>query len=92
MHFFDLLMRSMGQNVKFIIEHVCEGDDFTAGVNWHLGNYQLPFSPISNPYVLDQCNLLNKRDCFLILQNGNRHRFPSPEDAASMSALKKGKN
>lgn len=36
--FFDLLMGSMGQNVKFIIEHVCEGDSFTAGVNWHLGN------------------------------------------------------
>ncbi|XWS48894.1 hypothetical protein CRYUN_Cryun13aG0115900 [Craigia yunnanensis] len=36
MHFFDLFMRSMGQNVKVIIEHVCEGDDFTAGVEWHL--------------------------------------------------------
>ncbi|MBA0689729.1 hypothetical protein Goari_007445 [Gossypium aridum] len=35
-HFFYLLMESMGQNVKFIIEHICEGDSFTAGVNWHL--------------------------------------------------------
>ncbi|MBA0563908.1 hypothetical protein Golob_008868 [Gossypium lobatum] len=35
-HFFYLLMGSMGQNVKFIIEHICEGDCFTAGVNWHL--------------------------------------------------------
>ncbi|XWS43195.1 hypothetical protein CRYUN_Cryun16bG0081800 [Craigia yunnanensis] len=46
MHIFDLLMRSMGQNVKFIIEHVCEADDFTAGVNWHLEwkQTQVPFT------------------------------------------------
>ncbi|XVF52955.1 hypothetical protein PTKIN_Ptkin05aG0059500 [Pterospermum kingtungense] len=46
MNFFDLLMRSMGQNVKFIIEHVCEGDNFTAGVNWHLEwkQTQVPFT------------------------------------------------
>ncbi|XVF13077.1 hypothetical protein REPUB_Repub08aG0176800 [Reevesia pubescens] len=46
MHFFDLLIRSMGQNVKFIVEHVCEGDDFTAGVNWHLEwkQTQVPFT------------------------------------------------
>ncbi|OMP11835.1 hypothetical protein COLO4_03661 [Corchorus olitorius] len=36
MNFFDLLIKGMGQNVKFVIEHVCEGDNFTAGVNWHL--------------------------------------------------------
>ncbi|XWS38316.1 hypothetical protein CRYUN_Cryun19dG0121300 [Craigia yunnanensis] len=46
MLFFDLLMRSMGQNVKFIIEHVCEEDDFRAGVNWHLEwkQTQVPFT------------------------------------------------
>ncbi|XVE57938.1 hypothetical protein DITRI_Ditri04bG0129700 [Diplodiscus trichospermus] len=47
MHFFDLLMRSMGRNVKFIIEHVCDEDDeFTAGVNWHLEwkQTQVPFT------------------------------------------------
>ncbi|XP_022737463.1 uncharacterized protein LOC111290428 [Durio zibethinus] len=46
LHFFDLLIRSMGQNVKFIIEHVCEADDFTAGVNWHLewNQKQVPFT------------------------------------------------
>ncbi|KAK8537993.1 hypothetical protein V6N12_044132 [Hibiscus sabdariffa] len=46
MHFFDLLMRSMGQNVKFIIEHVCEGDGITVGVNWHLEwkQTQIPFT------------------------------------------------
>ncbi|KAK8266724.1 hypothetical protein V6Z12_D12G265200 [Gossypium hirsutum] len=45
-HFFYLLMGSMGQNVKFIIEHICEGDSFTAGVNWHLEwkQTQIPFT------------------------------------------------
>ncbi|KAA3460142.1 pentatricopeptide repeat-containing protein [Gossypium australe] len=45
-HFFDLLIGSMGQNVKFIIEHICEGDSFTAGVNWHLEwkQTQIPFT------------------------------------------------
>lgn len=62
MNFFDLLMRSMGQNIKFIIEHVCEGDDFTAGVNWHLGNYQTPFFPILIFFVYDKCNFPNKRE------------------------------
>ncbi|KAE8662036.1 Beta-hydroxylase 1, 1,B1,chy1,BCH1 [Hibiscus syriacus] len=41
-HFFDLLVRSMGQNVKFIVEHVCEGDGLTVGVNWHLEWKQTP--------------------------------------------------
>ncbi|KAJ0048919.1 hypothetical protein Pint_15114 [Pistacia integerrima] len=44
--FFEQLMASMGQNVKFNVEHICEDDDFTAGVNWHLewkGAY-IPFT------------------------------------------------
>ncbi|KAL4348005.1 hypothetical protein GQ457_17G022210 [Hibiscus cannabinus] len=46
MHFFDLLTGSMGQNVKFIIEHVCEGDGLTVGVIWHLEwkQTQVPFT------------------------------------------------
>ncbi|KAK8500499.1 hypothetical protein V6N13_046897 [Hibiscus sabdariffa] len=46
MHFFDMLMGSMGQNVKFIIEHVCEGDGLTVGVIWHLEwkQTQVPFT------------------------------------------------
>ncbi|KAK6251343.1 hypothetical protein SCA6_005348 [Theobroma cacao] len=46
MHFFNLLTRGMGQNVKFVIEHICEGDGFTAGVNWHLEwkQRQVPFT------------------------------------------------
>lgn len=38
MHFYEQLTASMGQNVKFSIGHVCEGDENTAGVQWHLGN------------------------------------------------------
>ncbi|KAE8055347.1 hypothetical protein FH972_012191 [Carpinus fangiana] len=37
MHFYEQLTASMGQNVKFSIGHVCEGDENTAGVQWHLG-------------------------------------------------------
>ncbi|XP_050229892.2 uncharacterized protein LOC126678996 [Mercurialis annua] len=36
MHFYRQLTTGMGQNVKFRIEHVCQDDEFTAGVNWHL--------------------------------------------------------
>ncbi|KAJ6703555.1 NUCLEAR TRANSPORT FACTOR 2 (NTF2)-LIKE PROTEIN [Salix viminalis] len=31
MHFFRQLTAGMGQNVKFVIEHVCEDDEMTAG-------------------------------------------------------------
>ncbi|KAK4844063.1 hypothetical protein QYF36_016023 [Acer negundo] len=46
MRFFKQLTTSMGQNVKFSIEMVCEGDQFTAGVNWHLEwkQTQIPFT------------------------------------------------
>lgn len=27
----------MGQNMEFKVEHICEGDDFSAAANWHLG-------------------------------------------------------
>ena len=37
MDFFGQLIDSMGQNIEFKIGNVCEGDDFTAGVTWHLG-------------------------------------------------------
>ncbi|CAL5433156.1 unnamed protein product [Camellia sinensis] len=36
MEFLGQLITSMGQNVKFKIGHVCERDDFTIGVTWHL--------------------------------------------------------
>lgn len=37
MRFYQQLTTGMGQNVKFIVEHVCEDNEFTAGVNWHMG-------------------------------------------------------
>ncbi|KAL1225602.1 hypothetical protein V5N11_000045 [Cardamine amara subsp. amara] len=36
MMFFEELVKSMGQNVKFCVENVCEGDGYSAAVNWHL--------------------------------------------------------
>ncbi|KAJ6695403.1 NUCLEAR TRANSPORT FACTOR 2 (NTF2) FAMILY PROTEIN [Salix koriyanagi] len=46
MHFFRQLTAGMGQNVKFVIEHVCVDDEMTAGVNWHLEwkTIQIPFT------------------------------------------------
>ncbi|KAF5938582.1 hypothetical protein HYC85_022841 [Camellia sinensis] len=46
MEFFGQLIASMGQNVEFKIGHVCEGDDFTTGVTWHLewNKKQIPFT------------------------------------------------
>ncbi|XP_020539574.1 uncharacterized protein LOC105645764 [Jatropha curcas] len=46
MHFYQLLTTGMGHNVKFNIEHVCEDDEFTAGVNWHMEwkTRQIPFT------------------------------------------------
>lgn len=45
-NFFDQLSRSLGQHVKFKIEGVCEGDEYTAAVNWHLEwkGSQIPFT------------------------------------------------
>ncbi|KAF3448602.1 hypothetical protein FNV43_RR09315 [Rhamnella rubrinervis] len=40
--FFEQLAASMGQNVKFSVKHVCEGDELTAAANWHLGIICLP--------------------------------------------------
>lgn len=39
MKFFEELVNSMGQNVKFCVENVCEGDGYNAAVNWHIGTY-----------------------------------------------------
>ncbi|KAM2075254.1 hypothetical protein ACFX1T_038159 [Malus domestica] len=46
MSFFEQLTAGMGQNVKFILRHVCEGDELTAAANWHMEwkNKQIPFT------------------------------------------------
>ncbi|XP_011029341.1 PREDICTED: uncharacterized protein LOC105129095 [Populus euphratica] len=56
MHFFGKLTAGMGQNVKFILEHVCEDDEFTAGVNWHLEwkTIQIPFTKGCSFYECSQ--------------------------------------
>lgn len=35
--FLQQLITSMGQHTEFNVGHICEGDDFTTAVNWHLG-------------------------------------------------------
>ncbi|KAK9927139.1 hypothetical protein M0R45_024339 [Rubus argutus] len=47
MNFFEQLTAAMGQNVKFSIKHVCEGDDqLIAAANWHMEwkDKQIPFT------------------------------------------------
>ncbi|KAL8498500.1 hypothetical protein ACS0TY_021726 [Phlomoides rotata] len=43
LHFLKQLITCMGedQNMQFNVEHICEGNDYTASVNWHLGTYLL---------------------------------------------------
>lgn len=38
LRFLEQLTTCMGQNMEFSIDHICEGVDQTAVVNWHLGN------------------------------------------------------
>ncbi|XP_050379260.1 uncharacterized protein LOC126796475 [Argentina anserina] len=47
MKFFKELTEAMGQNIKFSIQNVCEGNDqLTAAVNWHMEwkGKQIPFT------------------------------------------------
>lgn len=44
--FLEQLVSCMGQNMQFNIEHICEGNNHTAMVNWHIGilsNTQFPW-------------------------------------------------
>ncbi|AES94025.2 SnoaL-like domain protein [Medicago truncatula] len=46
MHFLQQLTAGMGQNVKFIVKNICEGDDLTVAAKWHLEwkKEQIPFT------------------------------------------------
>ncbi|KAG8382200.1 hypothetical protein BUALT_Bualt05G0052000 [Buddleja alternifolia] len=46
LRFLNQLTSCMGQNMQFNVEHICEGNDYTAGVNWHLdwNTIQVPFT------------------------------------------------
>ncbi|KAL0297597.1 UNVERIFIED_CONTAM: hypothetical protein Sradi_6811800 [Sesamum radiatum] len=54
LHFLEQLTISMGQNMQFNVEHICEGKDNTAGVNWHLdwNKLQVPFTKGCSNYSL----------------------------------------
>ncbi|KAJ4850459.1 hypothetical protein Tsubulata_036796 [Turnera subulata] len=42
LQFYRQLIAGMGTNVKFHIDHICEDQKFTAGVNWHLEWKRIP--------------------------------------------------
>ncbi|XP_024031674.1 uncharacterized protein LOC21406979 [Morus notabilis] len=44
--FFDQLIASMGDNVKFRVKQVCEGDELIAAAKWHIEwkNAEIPFT------------------------------------------------
>ncbi|CAL5187511.1 unnamed protein product [Lathyrus oleraceus] len=46
MHFLQQLTSGMGQNVKFRVRNICEGDDLTVAAKWHLEwkNERIPFT------------------------------------------------
>ncbi|KAL2544171.1 Nuclear transport factor 2 (NTF2) family protein [Forsythia ovata] len=54
LQFLDQLIACMGQNMKFNIEHIWQGDEFTAGANWHLdwNKIQVPFTRGCSYYKL----------------------------------------
>lgn len=46
LNFLDQLIACMGRNMKFNVEHIWQGDDSTAGANWHLdwNKISVPFT------------------------------------------------
>ncbi|RCV39832.1 hypothetical protein SETIT_9G001500v2 [Setaria italica] len=51
--YFKRLMESMGENVKFAIDEVCQGAEHTAAVMWHLewNGYIIPFTKGCSFYI-----------------------------------------
>ncbi|KAK6947825.1 hypothetical protein RJ641_001298 [Dillenia turbinata] len=60
MHFLEQLIACMGPNLKFKLQHICEGEELTAGVDWHLEwkEYQIPFTRGSSFY---ECSMTGER-------------------------------
>ncbi|CAA2970429.1 Hypothetical predicted protein [Olea europaea subsp. europaea] len=54
LHFLDQLIACMGQNMKFNVEHIWQGDESTAGANWHLdwNKITVPFTRGCSYYKL----------------------------------------
>ncbi|KAI3453748.1 hypothetical protein Pfo_010411 [Paulownia fortunei] len=70
LHFLEQLTMCMGQNMQFNVKHICEGNDNTAGVNWHLdwNKIQVPFTRGCSYYSLsvNGDKLVIKKAQFLI--------------------------
>ncbi|KAK6935428.1 hypothetical protein RJ641_035583 [Dillenia turbinata] len=60
MHFLEQLIACMGPSVKFKLGHICEGEELTVGVDWHLEwkEYQIPFTRGSSFY---ECSVKGER-------------------------------
>ncbi|XP_019150852.1 PREDICTED: uncharacterized protein LOC109147681 isoform X1 [Ipomoea nil] len=56
LYFLEQLTTCMGQNMEFSIDHICEGVDQTAVVNWHLEwkKKQVPFTRGCSYYELSR--------------------------------------
>ncbi|XP_073051133.1 uncharacterized protein [Primulina eburnea] len=54
LHFLEQIISCMGQNMQFNIDHICEGNDSTAAVSWHLDwdNIQVPLTRGCSYYSL----------------------------------------
>ncbi|KAG2544299.1 hypothetical protein PVAP13_9KG030020 [Panicum virgatum] len=54
--YFKRLMESMGKNVKFAIDEVCQGAEHTAAVMWHLewNGYTIPFTKGCSFYICSE--------------------------------------
>ncbi|OEL19300.1 hypothetical protein BAE44_0019681 [Dichanthelium oligosanthes] len=54
--YFKRLMESMGENVKFAIDEVCQGAEHTTAVMWHLewNGYIIPFSKGCSFYICSE--------------------------------------
>ena len=51
LRFFKDLIEGMGENVKFKVDGVCEGDELIAAAKWHLGNFPLQFTHDSTLFL-----------------------------------------
>ncbi|KAA8522441.1 hypothetical protein F0562_013198 [Nyssa sinensis] len=60
MCFFEQLITSMGQNLEFNIGLICEGDDLTAGVTWHL-EWKKKQIPLTRGCSFCECSIEGSR-------------------------------
>ncbi|EXB37307.1 hypothetical protein L484_024233 [Morus notabilis] len=70
--FFDQLIASMGDNVKFRVKQVCEGDELIAAAKWHIEwkNAEIPFTRGCSFF---ECS---KEGGKLVIKYKSQRRFP----------------